>query len=179
MTRATNPVTPAHDEAASRQATAPADLPIHGMPGHYIRRLQQVAVALFARRVNGIVTPVQYAALVALAHQGPCDQARLAALVGCDRATVGDVLDRLEARGWLARAPGTRDRRIKLVSLTPAGRAAVRRASDDVERAQHDIVAPLRAAERRQFERLCRKLLLAHERTLAGDAASPEDARGA
>ena len=139
------------------------------MPGHYIRRLQQVAVARFMQRVAGALTPVQFAALAALRQHGACDQAGVASLIGYDRATIGDVIDRLEARGWIARTPGTRDRRTKVVSLTPAGRSVLRRVARDVRRAQHDILQPLAAAERRQFERLCRKLVRAHA---AGGPAS-------
>ena len=139
------------------------------MPGHYIRRLQQVAVAAFMQRVAGALTPVQFATLAALREQGACDQARVAALIGYDRATLGDVIDRLEARGWIARAPGTRDRRTKVVSLTSAGRTVLRRVEHDVRRAQDDVLQPLAARERRQFERLCRKLLRAHEAEASAD----------
>ena len=138
-------------------------LSIHHMPGHYIRRLQQVAVALFMREVDGAdITPVQFAALAALRDRRACDQATLSALIGYDRATIGGVIDRLEAKRWIARVPGRRDRRTKLVSLTPAGAAALRGVVRDVERAQVQLLAPLAATERRRFERLCQKLLAAH-----------------
>ena len=81
-----------------------SDLVIHHMPGHFIRRLQQVAVSLFADRVGLEMTPVQFAALAAVAQRPRIDQARLSALIGYDRATIGGVIDRLEARGWLARS---------------------------------------------------------------------------
>lgn len=138
-------------------------VPIHRMPGHYIRRLQQVAVALFARRLDRYaVTPVQYAALAALLHNGASDQAALAALIGYDRATIGGVIDRLLTKRWVARAPSRADRRMKLVSLTAAGHALVRRVTPNVERLQDELMAPLTAAQRRQFERLCLRLLAAH-----------------
>jgi DNA-binding MarR family transcriptional regulator len=140
----------------------PAELAIHHMPGHHIRRLQQVAVALFAQRLGSTVTPVQYAALAALSRR-TLDQAALAAAIGYDRATLGGVIGRLEARGLVRRAPGTKDRRTKRVSLTAAGRAALRRATPLVESVQRDLVAPLSALERKAFERLCRRLLRAHQ----------------
>ena len=142
---------------------AASPLAFHHMPGHYIRRLQQVAVALFARRVNGVdITPVQFAALAALEHERTCDQATLGALIGYDRATIGGVIDRLEAKRWIVREAGQRDRRVKLVSLTSAGAATLRRVTRDVERMQADLMAPLTPPQRRQFERLCQKLLAAH-----------------
>jgi len=139
------------------------DLPIHHMPGHYIRRLQQVAVALFAQKVDGFdITPVQFAVLVALKQRRSLDQAALAALIGYDRATLGGVIDRLESKRWVAREPGRDDRRTKLVSLTPAGATALRRVMRDVEAVQAALMAPLSPADRHSFERLCRKLLDAH-----------------
>lgn len=154
--------------AAATPALARADLgesplAFHHMPGHLIRRLQQVAVAIFMREVGGAdITPVQFAALAALHDRRTCDQATLSALIGCDRATIGGVVDRLEAKRWIGRTPGRRDRRTKLVTLTPAGAAALRRVVRDVERAQARLLAPLAASERRRFVRLCHKLLAAH-----------------
>ena len=144
--------------------TRPADeLPLHHMPGHLIRRLQQLAVALFAAHVDGVdITPVQFAALCALRRTRSLDQAALAALIGYDRATIGGVVDRLEAKRWVQREAGRTDRRTKLVSLTPAGAATLRRVMPDVEAVQSMLMAPLAAGERRAFERLCRKLLDAH-----------------
>jgi len=146
--------------AAGDLAASP--LAFHHMPGHYIRRLQQVAVALFARRVAVDITPVQFAALAALEHRHPCDQVTLGGLIGYDRATIGGVVDRLEAKRWIVREPGRRDRRMKLVSLTSAGATILRRVTRDVERVQAELMAPLTPAQRRQFERLCQKLLAAH-----------------
>jgi DNA-binding MarR family transcriptional regulator len=142
---------------------SPPDLPIHHMPGHYIRRLQQVAVALFARELDGTgITPVQYASLAALQRVQACDQAELALLIGYDRATIGGVIDRLEAKGWLTRAPSATDRRRKLVALSAAGSVVLRRVTPAVRGVQALLLAPLSPAERRRFERLCRKLLIAH-----------------
>ena len=52
-----------------------SDLVIHHMPGHFIRRLQQVAVKLFFARVGIDMTPVQFAALAAVAQRPRIDQA--------------------------------------------------------------------------------------------------------
>ena len=87
-------------------------LDIYDMPGHAIRRLQQVAVALFARHVDAVdITPVQFAALLALRQRKNLDQATLSALIGYERATIGGVSDRLEAKRWVVREAGRTDRR--------------------------------------------------------------------
>ena len=138
------------------------ELAVHRMPGHLVRRLQQVAVRLFTARTEADLTPVQFAAMAALRQRPGVDQATLSALIGYDRATIGGVVDRLEARGWVERRTTPEDRRQKLVTLTPAGRRAHDRAMQEVEAMQDLLVAPLSVAERREFERLCRKMLEHH-----------------
>ncbi len=142
-------------------APGPA-LALHQMPGHLVRRLQQVAVRLFAERVGEDLTPVQYAALAAAARHPGLDQVSLGNLIGYDRTTIGGVIDRLESKGWVERSAAAGDRRLKLVGLTAAGRAVLQRATAQVEQVQAHLVEPLSDAERRQFERLCLKLLAHH-----------------
>jgi len=131
-----------------------SDLIIHRMPGHLIRRLQQVAVKLFFARVGLDMTPVQFAALAAVAQRHPIDQARLSALIGYDRATIGGVIGRLETRGWLARSASRSDRRVRLVRITPAGKAALARALPAVKAVQQHLLESLDADERKRFQRL-------------------------
>ena len=139
-----------------------SDLVIHHMPGHFIRRLQQVAVKLFFARVGIDLTPVQFAALAAAAHRPRIDQAALSALIGYDRATIGGVIDRLEARGWLARSASRTDRRVRLVRITPSGRKALAQALPAVNAVQDTLLQSLDTSERRLFERLCLKILAHH-----------------
>ena len=139
-----------------------SDLIIHHMPGHFIRRLQQVAVKLFFERVGLDMTPVQFAALAAVAQRPRIDQARLSALIGYDPATIGGVIGRLESRGWLARSASRGDRRVRLVRITPAGRKALARALPAVRSVQQLLLESLDPGERRHFERLCLKILAHH-----------------
>lgn len=141
---------------------AGSDLFVHRMPGHHIRRLQQVAVRLFAETVGPEITPVQYAALVAVAQRPGAGQAALAALIGYDRATIGGVIDRLEQKGWIARSPSPEDRRLNLLTVTEEGRSALARATPAVEAAQEKMLEPLDAQERADFERMCLKMLSRH-----------------
>jgi DNA-binding MarR family transcriptional regulator len=151
-------------------ASAAARLTMERMPGHYIRRLQQVAVRLFAEETGPDLTPVQFASLVAIAQlQGlgkglgkGLGQAELAAHIGYDRATIGGVIDRLEAKGWVSRTASREDRRQNVLAITPAGEQAMAQALPAVEAVQDKFVAPLDASERAAFERICRKLLDHH-----------------
>ena len=92
------------------------------MPGHLIRRLQQIAVAIFLEDTAQFgVTPVQYAALRWLGSSPGIDQRTLAGKVGLDTSTLGGVVDRLESRGLVIRQPSATDRRVKQLWLPEHG----------------------------------------------------------
>lgn len=130
------------------------------LPGHLIRRAHQRAVAIFMEEMAGFdVTPVQYAILVALLDRPGEDQVTLAAHVALDAATSGSVVGRLEARGWLRREPDQRDRRRKLLWITPDGERAALQMLDATPRVQERLVEPLSPDEQAQLMRLLAKLV--------------------
>ena len=97
------------------------------LPGHLIRRVHQVATAYFAEECGADLTAVQYAALVAIGAHPGIDATRLSEIIFFDRSTIGDVLDRMEGKGWILRYSTPSDRRIKrLEALTrrPGGPAS-------------------------------------------------------
>lgn len=142
---------------------------IHGMPGHLIRRLNQISVALFTEhmsRAGLTLTPVQFAALSAVEKHPGTDQATVAGLVAYDRATLGKVIDKLEERGLMVRTTSPTDRRAKSLELTDAGQQLLEQARPLVLEIQPDILAGLSEAEKQTFMALMEKI------TLAGNALS-------
>ena len=132
---------------------------LHLMPGHAIRRLQQIAVALFMQEMGEQgLTPVQFAVLQALDAQPGVDQKTLAQIVSFDTSTIGAVIDRLEARQMLTRSLSREDRRVRLLHLTPFGLAQLQQAMPAVLSTQERILQPLTEAERAQFAQLLMKL---------------------
>ncbi len=132
---------------------------LYGMPGHLIRRAQQVSAALFTDECAALdLTSVQFAALYAIDLHPGVDATRLSALIAFDRSTIGDVLDRMEHKGWLVRSAAPSDRRLKLISLSPAGSALLRQAGPAVRRVQDRILAPLAPADRASLIRLLAQL---------------------
>lgn len=122
---------------------------IYGKPGHLIRRAQQIAVAIFMEECAELdLTPVQYAALVAVREHPGIDATRLAAMIAFDRSTIGSVIERLEAKGWIVRAGSAEDKRVKLLSITPDGKRLLKRAIAGVERAQARMLKPLAPQDR-------------------------------
>jgi MarR family transcriptional regulator, lower aerobic nicotinate degradation pathway regulator len=137
---------------------------LNDQPGFHIRRLQQIAVAVFLQETEGQgITPVQYAALQTVADQPGIDQRTLAGAIAFDTSTIAGVLDRLEARGWLARTVDPEDKRVRRLALTAEGDALLAATVPGMRRAQERILAPLRnKAERAEFLRMLRVLVHAN-----------------
>jgi DNA-binding MarR family transcriptional regulator len=132
-------------------------------PGYLVRRLQQAAVALFmAQTAEQAITPVQFAALIATHEQPGLDQRTLADTIGFDTSTIGGVIDRLERRGLIQRNLAPHDRRVRLLTVTPAGEALLAQVLPGVRATQERILAPLSEAERPVFMALMHKLVDAH-----------------
>ena len=138
----------------------PPLLPLTDLPGHYIRRLQQIAVGVFMEETQAFgVTPVQFAALNALVATPGIDQRTLAASIGFDTSTIGGVVDRLEARGCVQRQVSPEDRRARLLQVTPEGKQLLQEVSDAVLSTQTRILAPLPEGERQEFLRMLKVLV--------------------
>ncbi len=136
---------------------------LYRMPGHLIRRAQQISTALFSDECAVFdITSVQYAALYAIASNPQLDATRLSALIAFDRSTIGDVLERMETKGWIERTASNQDRRAKLVRLSAAGWRLLREVTPAVQRVQDRMLAPLPPADRDTFIRLLAQLAEMH-----------------
>src|SRR3954471_11367755 len=133
---------------------------VYTKPGYLFRRMQQIAVAIFVEECRAYgLTPVQFAALVAI-HTHPCiDATRLSAVIAFDRSTLGNVIERLEAKAFVERKPAREDKRGKLLSLTRMGAALLRDIVPSVERAQARMLQPLKAADRKTLLALLTQLV--------------------
>ena len=133
---------------------------LEDLPGHYIRRLHQLAVALFSREVAELnLTPVQYSSLQAICNSPGIDQGTLARTIGFDTSTIGSVIDRLEARRLVDRKVSPDDRRVRLVTPTLEGIALLAAVLPSMFRSQTLLLAPLTEPEKAEFMRLVRILV--------------------
>jgi DNA-binding MarR family transcriptional regulator len=136
------------------------EIDIYSRPGHLVRRLQQIAVAIFMTETAEFgITPVQYSALLAVRNHRGIDQTTLTEIIAYDRSTIGEVVKRLENKRLIRRATGNEDRRAKLLYITPAGRRLLSRLKKVVDIAQDKIVAPLTDEDRATFMRIMRTLV--------------------
>lgn len=141
---------------------------LYRMPGHLIRRAQQISIALFAAECAAFdMTSVQYAALLSIGANPGVDATRLSALIAFDRSTLGDVLERLETKGWIRRGPGPDDRRVKVLTLSDAGAALLAQVTPAVQRVQERLLAPLAPEDRATMVRLLGELADLHNETTA------------
>jgi len=139
-------------------------LDIHKMPGHLIRRLNQISMAQFMEKIAGAglsLTSIQYAALCAIGDHPGIDQASVAGLIAYDRATLGKVIDRLDARGLVLREVSKTDRRARELFLSADGEALLITAHPLVKAAQPEILSGLNEQEQEQFLTLLQKLIQA------------------
>jgi DNA-binding MarR family transcriptional regulator len=130
------------------------------MPGHLIRRLQQISFALFMDQTRRHeITPVQYAAIVAIHNHPGIDQTTLCNIIAFDRSTIGDVVGRLEKKKLIERRNDPLDRRTRSLHIMPAGRRLIRHIEPAVLSTQRLILAPLKPNERDAFMRMLKHLV--------------------
>ena len=142
------------------------NMQLFDMPGHLIRRLNQLSTNVFqqAMKASGHrLTSVQFAAMVTLQQQPDIEQAQLAALIAYDRATIGGVIDRLEQKGYVTRQVSDQDRRARLCRLTRTGEQLLAEISPTVIELQNEILAGLNPDEVDQFTSLAQKVLMSNQ----------------
>ncbi len=135
---------------------------IHTMPGHLIRRLNQISTAIFSDRMaaeNIKLTPVQFAALSEIEAMPGIDQATLAGAIAYDRVTLGGVVDRLEHKELVRRTISPNDRRARVLSLTANGVQLLNKARPIVKSLQNNILLGLDIKERDLFLHLLIKAI--------------------
>ena len=133
---------------------------VYTRPGYLFRRMQQIAVAIFVEECKAFdLTPVQYAALVAIRTHPGIDATRLSAVIAFDRSTLGSVIERLEAKKYVERKPAPEDRRVKLLYLTRSGVAVLRDITPSVDRAQARMLQPLKPVDRKILLTLLEQLV--------------------
>jgi MarR family transcriptional regulator for hemolysin len=78
-------------------------------------------------------------------------QTRLADMCQLDKTTMVATMDELELAGLATRAPSPSDRRARLITVTPAGARAVKRAQLIVDQIHQDVLSALSDPQRQAF----------------------------
>jgi len=99
-----------------------------------------------------------YIVLTALVDQPVRTQAALAQAINADKSRIIGVLDDLQERGLIQRRPDVADRRVHLLSLTPAGDRLRRSVETAIRRGEDEVLSALPAADREAFLRSLKAL---------------------
>src|SRR5580704_15735946 len=99
-----------------------------------------------------------YVVLTALAEQPVRTQAALAQAINADKSRIIGVLDDLQERELIQRQPDTADRRVHLLSLTPAGDRLRRSVEAAIRDSEQEVLATLSPADREAFLRSLKTL---------------------
>jgi MarR family transcriptional regulator, organic hydroperoxide resistance regulator len=103
-----------------------------------------------------------YIVLMALAEQPVRTQAALAQAINADKSRIIAVLDELQERALIDRQPDEADRRVHLLSLTPAGDRLRRSVEAGIRRREEQVLGVLPPADREAFLRSLKALYEHH-----------------
>jgi DNA-binding MarR family transcriptional regulator len=125
---------------------------LYRRPGFMIRRVHQIAVALFVEETGKLgVTNRQYGILFVLNHRPGIDQISVANLLGLDRSTTGMVLKKLEQDGLVVRSIGAHDRRRHSLRLTKAGEKLLSGLAEPARKAKDRVLSAFTPREQKLF----------------------------
>ncbi len=112
--------------------------------GYNLRKAQIAVFQNFQAAVAPYdITPGQFGVLILIKENTGLSQSELGTAVGIDRSTMVAVIDRLEGRGWVVRAPSPSDRRSYALELSEEG-----------ERLVGELIPKVRAHERQMAKDL-------------------------
>lgn len=103
----------------------------------------------------------EHVVLNAIAEGAP-SQLAIADKSGLDKSTLLPVLDHLERQELIERHPDPRDRRARIVTMTAAGRRALKRSTKVVTEVEDELLVDLTSAERAQLRTLLRRVVEGH-----------------
>jgi DNA-binding MarR family transcriptional regulator len=116
---------------------------------HDVARLLRTT---FDRRVKALgFTRSQWWVLTHLFRNDGITQSELADILEVEKPTLGRLLDRLEAKGWVRREADAADRRVKRVFLTEEIEPALRAMRTAAAEMRRDALAGLSAEQQERF----------------------------
>jgi len=99
-----------------------------------------------------------YVVLNALDQSPVRTQAALADAIGADKTRIIPTLDELQQKGYIERRPDPDDRRVRLLEITPSGRAVKNAVQVDIQRGEERWLSELTAQERDVFLRALERM---------------------
>ncbi|WP_167772664.1 MarR family winged helix-turn-helix transcriptional regulator [Ramlibacter henchirensis] len=135
---------------------------LYDMPAHLIRRAHQHVTQVFEHEMGYLgITASQLGVLIAAHLQPGLQQRELAGTLYFDEATLGGMVGRLEAQGYIERRSSSRSTRGREIYLTPEGQRLYARIEPHVRNIQRELLSRLSGEERKQFLHLLSKVIAA------------------
>ena len=125
---------------------------LRSLLGYHLRRAQIAVFQHFVETMGALdITPGQFGVLTVIDGNPGLSQTQLGNALGIDRSTVVVVIDRLEARGLVTRAPQPNDRRSHALRLSATGTRLLRELESKVRAHERHIGRELAPAEQRML----------------------------
>lgn len=125
---------------------------------HLLRQLFQKHTARWQQALPELTKP-QYAVMRAIAERPGIEQVDLTEAAVSTKATLAEMLSRMESRGLVKREHDPADKRRRFVYLTPEGDALLTHVTQLGDNIDNEFLGRLSAQEREQFTYLVRKMM--------------------
>ena len=134
---AVNPKTPAPDRQTQIDPV-----------GYLIGDVSRMIRTVYDRRVEPLgLTRAQWRVMTRLNRLENCTQTELATDLEIEKPTLGKLIERLEAKGWVERRPDAKDARSKIVCLTPVAQPVLQEMHSEAEQVVAGIFAGVSAED--------------------------------
>lgn len=125
---------------------------------HLLRQLFQQHTAQWQQALPELTKP-QYAVMRSVAENPGIEQVALTEVAVSTKATLAEMLSRMETRGLVKREHDPADKRRRFVFLTPEGEALLASSKPVGNRVDEAFLGRLTDNERQQFAALIHKLM--------------------
>ena len=106
----------------------------------------------------------QFNCLLVLDERGTLNQKDLAAYLAIRSTSAGELLKKMEKKGWIKKETSPQDKRIQLISLTKEGRAEAAAMKQKCSKAHQDMLTDLTEEEKQAFGRGLEKIEAYYQR---------------
>lgn len=130
---------------------------------HLMRKVFQQHTARWQQQLPDLTKP-QYSALRAISQQPGIEQIQLAESALSSKATLAEMLARLETRGLLRREADPADKRRRFIYLTEEGEALLNASQSIANRVDDEFLDRLLPQEREQLGLLLTKMMIDQEK---------------
>lgn len=146
--------------ANSKDTMDIADLDLENQAGHLLRRVFHKARNKMQQRISDFgLTPMQTAALTALAQKGATSQNKLGRRIGMEPGNVHGLVERLLKKNLITLQRVEEGSGLHILDLTDDGRDMVDRVIPLGMEANKEMLMPLNAREQQKFLEYLRRLL--------------------